>query len=137
MVGGDYTAHSTPGETRHSPQSRSRVRRHIHARRDIRVTLILAFMYRLQTSTDTLSYVNPAARARVLNYAHVVRQWLDVYYIYACSSVSRGPDVPLFSLLFSRQLSFLLFASLSLSLSFAFLFLALSACKAFSFVLPR
>lgn len=51
MVGGDYIAHSTPGETRHSPKSD---RAHVHTRN--------ARVYR---------------RIRVLNYSRAVRRWLD------------------------------------------------------------
>lgn len=51
MVGGDYIAHSTPGETRHSPKSD---RAHVHTRN--------ACVYR---------------RIRVLNYSRDVRRWLD------------------------------------------------------------
>lgn len=102
MVGGDYTAHSTPGETRQSPQSNhARTRTYTHIRAHIYTRNAYFGLY---VHTDTFSRDNSRARARVLNYAHVVRQWLDVYYIHARSSVSRGPDVPLFSLLFSSRL---------------------------------
>jgi len=127
MVGGDYTAHSTPGETRHSPQSdRARARAHTHTH-TTRVTLISACTY-IQTHSHTPS---ACSRARVLNYAHVVRQWPDVYYIYACSFVSRDPDVPLFSLLFSLLfVSPALFSSQYFSLSLSsFVPLSRSFCQ--------
>lgn len=72
MVGGDYIAHSPPGETRHSPKSDG--------------AHVCTYAY-----TDAFAYSIILALST---------GGLTVCYMYVRSSVSRGPDVPLFSLSF-------------------------------------